>query len=563
MMRVYLLISFLVFGLACKTTKQVTSMPAANKEQSEKLANLFFEAKAAMVNEQWWVAKQKFEDYITQNPVEPAAHYELARICRTQLSLPMEGLTHANYAYSQDKKNKWYALEYARCLAVNDHESEAINVYKKTAALDQSWSLPYFEMYEVHATAGDFKKAIDDLNAIQKIQGLDEKICHLKQAAYIELKDNVSAGKELENLALEFPFETRFTLMAAEFYYGIGDVNSCKRVIANSKIGDSGYIHYLQYKISVIENNPQLHFLEKSMEYPDLDVDRRIGLLVPFLMNKNPKTDPVIDRCLQTNCRLFPESAKIFACAGDFYYMRNQDSLAIVHYQRTILLDPSKSQVWKALLSLKENHLQSNSDRDQYLELSSSANELFPFEPEFFYHNVKANLESGNFQEALNQVQIGLELMEGGELKNTMLVFKAEALYFLHQEKEADQVIQRLLQDRFLTENNVMQMAFVAYALNRSITGLNEVVLSAYQINPKQPFASAVMHLKLWSSGNDPGVTLLQDCHSWPLALSNAIYCYLKQNNPSQGAAWKQKASSLGASPAVMNAILEGNHLKP
>lgn len=185
-------------------------------------------------NAKWDLSVKNFESYLQILPNEAAAHYEIARIQREQLLTPENALVHAKRAAELDKKNKWYGLELARCLGANNQLSASIKQYELLIKQDPTWTLPLLEIAESCSRNGELKQAIEALDQLEKINGIDPYFSRLKQELFIQFKDYNAAGAELEKLAAAFPDETSFTLQAAEFYLGIGAVDKAKSVLENN-----------------------------------------------------------------------------------------------------------------------------------------------------------------------------------------------------------------------------------------------------------------------------------------------------------------------------------------
>ena len=436
--------------LSCSKT-QKTATSSVNPQQNKAANDLFFKGIQYKNQQKWKQSAEAFESFLQLVPKEGAAHYELARIQREQLLLPNEALSHAQTAFQSDKSNKWYALEVARGFGtINDFHSAA-KWYEKAHLLDTQWTLPLFEWTDVLSKSGKIESAIDVLNKLEKINGKEEYITEYKFQLFFQNQDLKSAGSELESLALAFPKEAAFTIKAAEFYQQIGLNEKAIGLLKKNKLEDNGYYHFLLYNIATKENKNSeetwMH-LQKAMASSDIILDKRVAALYPYLYQSNGKErDAIINHCLDLTIQLFPNDAKAYSMKGDFMATLRRDQEAIDAYQKTIQLDPSKSTVWTALLSIYENSYEI--DPQQWQKKAQEAIEIFSFTPAFYKSKYKAEYRLGLFPQMIETCNAGLDIIvEDDREKAIFQLDKIFALGAIGKIKDAQNLAQHIIQLR-------------------------------------------------------------------------------------------------------------------
>ena len=434
-------------------------------------------------NAKWEQSVKAFEDYLVILPNEAAAHYEVARIQREQLLIPELALIHAQRAVEIDKNNKWYGLEYARCLGANNQWSQSTKQYQALIKQDPAWTLPLLELSETCSRNGELRQAIEALDQLEKVNGIDPYISRLKQELYIQLKDIDAAGLELEKLALAFPEETDFTLQAVEFYLGTNANQKALNLINKNPHTPESQKAFLQYKI--LSKDPKAHpqdillALDKALDMPGIGIDQRINALAPFVYSENIQEEwkNIIARCIEKTLIAFPREAKAHSLAGDFYALNNNSTKAIESYLNTVQLDPSKKVVWIALLGMFEENPASSAT--QYYDLSQEAYNLFPFAAEFRNQAAQALFRMGEFQRCIEECNAGLAIvLDDPAIESGFYLMKLFSYAAIGDQKNALFQGQAMMKKiNIMTTVSVLQMGWIDEFFSLNIPGLEDQVI--------------------------------------------------------------------------------------
>lgn len=505
-----------------------------SKEKAKEANDLFFKGVEMKNNAKWEMSVQAFENYLVILPNEAAAHYEIARIQREQLLIPEMALIHAKRAAELDKNNKWYGLEYARCLGANSQWSASIKQYNNLIHQDPSWTLPLMEVSETCARIGELRQAIEALDQLEKINGVDPYISQLKQELYIQLNDQNAAALELEKLALTFPEETSFTLKAAEFYLGIGATDKALNLLNKNPHTPESQKAFYQYRI--LSKDPKAHpqdiliALDKAMDMPDIGIDQRINALAPFVYSENIQEEwkSIIERCIEKTTAAYPSEAKAFSLAGDFYALNNKKTKAIEAYLITVKLDPSKKVVWTALLGMFEED--PSSSPMQYYDLSQEACNLFPFAAEFRNQAAQALFRMGEFQVCIEECDAGLAIVLD-DAKNEsglhlMKLFSLAAIGNKTNARKQGEIMMTKMS--IMSTMTILQMGWIDAFFSLNIPGLQEQTITL--INNQIPGYEITLHAMRMSKGENISESEFEK-NSFFDALNAAQYFTQKKDN--------------------------------
>lgn len=436
---------------SCHQKQKSTASSAVNQQQNKAANDLFFKGIQFKNQQKWTQSAEAFDAYIQMMPKEGAAHYELARIQREQLLLPNDALGHAMTAYLLDKNNKWYVLEMARCYNSLNKLSDAVKWYEKAHLLDTQWTLPLFEWTDALSRSGKTIAAIEVLNKIEKINGKEEYLTEYKFQLYFQSQDLKSAANELESLALAFPKEAQFTIKAAEFYQQIGLNDKALALLKRNHLEENGYYHFLLYNIATTQNSETLEnfdHLQKAMSSSDVNMDQRVAALYPYLYHTNGKEkDEIIARCIDLTTQVFPNDPKGYSMKGDFMATLHQEKEAVLAYEKTLQLDPSKSAVWIALLSIYESSY--DLDPKEWQKKAQEAIDIFNFAPEFYKSKYKAEYRLGAFSSMIESCDAGLAILIDDEREKAIFQLdKIFALGAIGKIKEAQSLALKVFQTK-------------------------------------------------------------------------------------------------------------------
>lgn len=499
--------SILVFSGCAKKQNSIF----LSKEKAKEANDAFFKGIELKNNAKWDQSVKAFEDYLLFLPNEAAAHYEIARIQREQLLMPEMALNHAKRAVELDKNNKWYGLEYGRCLGANNQWTSSAKQYQLLTKQDPTWTLPLLELSEICSRNGELRQSIEALDQLEKINGIDPYISRLKQELYVQLKDLDAAGFELEKLALQFPEESEFTIQAAEFYLGINANQKALNIINKNQHTPLSQKAFLEYKI--LSKDPKSHpqdiliALDKALDSPDIKIDQRINALAPFVYNENIQDSwkKTIERCIEKNITFFPREAKAYSLAGDFYALNNENKKALTAYQNTVALDPSKKVVWSALLSIYE--LEDTLSPTEYYDLAQEAYNLFPFAAEFRKMAAQALFRLGELQTCIEECNAGLAIvLDDPNVESELHLMKVFCFAAMGDKKNANAQGESMMKKKnIMAASSVIQLGWMneffelqipniqeqmIVLINNQMAGSN-IALHAYQLRKGERIAES------------------------------------------------------------------------
>jgi tetratricopeptide (TPR) repeat protein len=339
-------------GLSAQTDRNTVS------EEEIKIQELFLEATREKLLGNWEKAAEGFEEVLRKSPGNPAAAYELARICKAQGQAD-KALQYARQAVASDPGNKWYKFYLAERYQEDNQDLAAAQLYRELSKTDPDQTeYPLQEAYFL-VRAGQAREAIAVYDALEKRTGPTEELSRHKHTLYAGMGDYRKAARELERLATAYPDKPAYLHLLATFYAQIGDPDramSTYRDILEKFPEDAR----ARTAVSKQEKGGNiitwLQSLQPLFDNPDVDIDTKIKEILPTVNRLAETPDASLGNSLLgltlTLTRVHPGQAKAHAVLGDILYHTGEPDKALQAYRKTLDLDPSVWSVWEQVLHL-------------------------------------------------------------------------------------------------------------------------------------------------------------------------------------------------------------------
>lgn len=480
----------------------------------------FFAAQSEKAKGNIPAAYDLFLECIKLNPLDGAPHYEVGRIELEVLSNANSALEHAKKSVESDRKNPWYHMLLADCYLALAKYDLAIKSYDEVAKLNPDDPNVFYNKANAQLYAGKYSDAIATYDELEKKSGPFEELTMQKHQLYIQLGNKSKAGDELEKLARAFPDEPRFWGMAAQYYR---DMNMEDKWVAalgemEKNSPNNGHVHYQlsEYYAAKGDSKKSYDELKASFSTTDLPIDQKMMVLLKYLSltEFKPEYSGQAYELLSMTEELHSGEAKVYSIYGDFLYRDGKKSEALAKYSRARDLDASHKLIWEQILII-ESEL---SEFQQMADDARRAVELFPALPDFYFHSGLANSRLKNYNQAIEDLQIGKELViEDDERLLQFYSTLGECYHYSGQYAKCDAAYDEALR---LSPDNVFVLNNYAYYLSLRKEKLDKAATMSAKCNELRP-----------------GVASFEDTYAWIL---------FHQGKYSDALIWIEKALSRG-----------------
>lgn len=470
--------------------------------ESEKVAieNLYLEATKAKILEDFQEAVNKFEKVVRLDPNNSAAFYELALLFYQSKQLE-EANSYINEAVEKDDtKNKWYLILQGEINSRLGKNKEAATSYSKLLEYYPNEIDYYFELAFQQIKSEDYKAALKTYDALEDKIGFNENIAIQKQRLYIKMDDFDNAIGEINRLIESDPENPEYYQGLAEIYRTNNmhekEAEVYMKIMELDSLNPYALFNMADIKQKEGDRLAYMQYLKKAFKNENVSEDTKIRILFPYLTN--PQTDSIEKNealeLVEIAAKVHPQSAKIQAIYGDFYYQENKYDQALEKYSKALDNDQSIFEVWQQLLFII-------SDKQDYSRLKSESDkalELFPTQPILYFFNGMALNQQKKYKEAIDILEAGKDLVvNNNALKSQMYATLGDAYNNLKVYPKSDESFEEAL---VLDPDN-------SYVMNNY----------SYYLSLRGEKLSRAKELSLKSNELEPNSVSFQDTYGWIL----------------------------------------------
>ena len=215
------------------------------------------------------------------NPYDAAAHYQLAEIY-TAVDDLRNALRYARLSVKYAPENEWYMLQLANIYLMDKKLDSAIIVYRQIVEKKPENVDMRFNMAFLYLENNEYRKAIKEVDKIEKIYGFTENIAVARYKAYSKKGDKKATEAVLKKAIKEYPDEFRFYGLLAEMYSSIGREKEADEYYTKLLKVDPenvlGLISMLEFYKDYGKDAKVLEEMERIFEMKTIDIDLKIDL---------------------------------------------------------------------------------------------------------------------------------------------------------------------------------------------------------------------------------------------------------------------------------------------
>ena len=354
-----------------------------------------------------------FEKCIRLDKEQASPYYEIAKIYLLNKEL-QESYNYSKQAYQIDKSNKWYAQFYADILFKTKNYYESAKIYKSLIKQHKENEDYYLELSKVYLYDNNLRLSIKTYNDLEKLKGVNHYTSTQKHKLYLELKDFNKAATELENLLIEFPYDTEIYEILSDCYILSGDFDKALEILIKlSELKpNSPSIHLSLSDFYLQKGNYEKYREELLLAFSSekLDVQLKIKKIVPLLTpiyeNKLENFDFVFELS-KIIVEIHPFDAMSNYIYADLLRIDQKTELSVSYYKKVVEINKNEIGAWEEMLflELRLNRLDSlNTDSEQAIE-------IFPTNPIFYYLNGLSFYYKKNYEKTIEPIKTGVNFV--------------------------------------------------------------------------------------------------------------------------------------------------------
>lgn len=492
----YVLIILISFA-SCKARKNSGQNNGQSSTANTELEAKLIEASTEKVLKNYDKALTLFQEILEVEPEAAVAYFEMSEIYQIKQDA-VNAVMHAQKAVELQPENEWYRSNLADVYFRTNQFELASKEYEKLLEIDPNNTNYIFNLAEVYLYQGKLKESLPLYNRIEDRMGLSEELIMHKNKIHMQLGQPDSAVAEMQKLINSNPAEPRFYGILADIYEDMGE--SQKALESYQKImeidPENGYVHlslseYYKYHGQKDKSREELLL---AFENTRVDVYTKGEVLSEYFINseRNDELKQFAYRLLDIIIEKHPDDAIGYIIYADYLNRDGEVLRSIDMMEKALKFDPSD-------YSLQYQFMVALTSSSSFAKLdtaSSDAMELFPNQPAFYYFNGLANIQTKNYEKAIEILDLGKDLVfDNDQLKGEFFQYLGDACNGAKQYDQSDYYYDQALA---LSPNNVYVLNNYAYFLSLRKDHLEKAAEMSKKANELYPNNATYMDTYGW-----------------------------------------------------------------
>lgn len=312
-------------------------------------------------------------------------------------------------AVSNDSLNYYYNLAFANfCFEAKDYK-QAIPAFTKLVGLDPSKVEVYPYLAESYSQDGQIRKAIETLNRLENIVGLNEKISLQKFQLYSQINEKAKAYEEINKYIQKYPGEPKYLILLGDLYMRDNQVKDAWAVYSKAALIDPDNPYLINSLSSYYEATGQHDKSEKILSdavlNKKIDIDAKLGILSQYvnMLQQSKKDLGGVNAYFDSLMNLYPQEPKLNLMYGNLLMLQGKKQNAHFQYQVFTESNPTNPTGWEQLLRTTFPD-----SIDASIKICKTAISYVPEQPQFYFYLGICQFQKEDYKSALQTYQTGL-----------------------------------------------------------------------------------------------------------------------------------------------------------
>lgn len=418
-------IIFVVFGImillmGCKSTQKVSSfentlypegrffvVKSMDEATRKRFEYFLLEASRYKMLGDYNKAVLYYKEAIGVDSTCATCYFEMAQL----LYQSGDFINAENYVFKAvqfDPTNEWFLSFLTKVYHQNKKPEKALEAAKFLVKQYPNNVEHLYNLAQFQYSLSLYNDAIESLNQIEELLGINEFLSLEKQSIFIQQKNYKSAENEIKKLIQVYPGNMDYCVYLGDFYTQRQKLEEAyseyQKVITKDSNNGMAYFSLANYYLLV---NDSLNFKEsliKAFSSSSLEFDSKFQRLLPFLTNIDDKDNPLnkndFERIFITVIESHPHESKVYLLYANYLNHTNRADEALKAYENALLMDEKQEDVWQEYLFLSLN----NSTKEDFLKQAQNGVTVFPENSIIQYLTGVAYSLNGSRKEAINHL---------------------------------------------------------------------------------------------------------------------------------------------------------------
>ena len=369
---------------AVKPARQLVTL---SDEQQRKYDYFFLEATRLKTKKEYDAAFDLLKHCLTINPQAASALYEISQYYMFLKQVP-QGQAALEAAVESAPDNYWYSQALASLYQQQNEKEKAIGLLEMMATRFPGKRESLFALLDLYNQQEDYGKVIGTLDRLEEIMGKNEQLTMEKFRIYLQMKDDKSAFREIENLVKEYPMDMRYQVILGDVYMQNGKKQEAydiyQKVLATEPDNVMAHFSLASYYEQTGQQDSYKQQLDSLLMNKKVPADTKLNVMRQVIAQNeqatadSTKVISLFDRILQQD----PDDDQIPMLYSQYLWAKNMKEASIPVLERVVQIDPANK---AARLMLLEVAVQKN-DFEQVIKICEPGVEATPEALEFYFY---------------------------------------------------------------------------------------------------------------------------------------------------------------------------------
>lgn len=388
-----------------KKDKKTTAAKPVTDEQL-KLDAMLIEARMQQEAGNNEVAMKTYRAILKKDADYSAAHYGISQLM-SKAGRVDSALYYAEKASEIDAENVWYKIWRSEIYKLTGQTAKLVSIWEELIKLRPNEVDYYFQLSNAYITERNLPKAIEALNRLEKVIGINEQGSLQKQRLWNALGKPEKGIKEVEALAQASAGDNLYNTILAETYMKQKNYSKAKQyyTAALAKEPNNQYLHisFAEYYKATGNQEAAFEELKKGFTGPQLETESKIQMLRSFYPGEEfyGSSKRYAFDLLEVIVQEADDPHQYALVYGDILLKQERFEEAAKQFALHLERDSSQYEVWETMM-LCEGDIPSN--RELVYQHACRCEAIFPFHTLPYVIQGQYLFEKGKYEEALQKL---------------------------------------------------------------------------------------------------------------------------------------------------------------
>ncbi len=323
-----------------------------------------------------------------------------------------------------DPENYYYNMILAGLSKELDRKQDVVDIYENMLDVYPDRSELYFELANAYSGNGELEKAVNTLDRLEEIVGLNDAVTLNKFQIYSMMGKKNRAFEEVQQIIDKNPTDPRYLILMGDLYLQDDQPKKALNFYNKARALDSEYPPLILSMVNYYEKTGNKQAAEaeltKAILNSKMEVEMKMQLLSRYIgiLQQNQQDTKVANPLFQTLFEQYPNNTELNLLFGNILLLQNDKDAALEQFDIYTKANPTNPIGYEQMLRIALPD-----SLNKVIEITGDALKNIPEAPQFYFYYGGAKYQQGKYEEALKIFREGLE-------KSTMLSPLVEADFY-------------------------------------------------------------------------------------------------------------------------------------